>query len=82
MEQKGNFELVEQRKAMEKSMISMAQEIQQMRAELANFDGRPWGTGMLLGSSTVFVNFSYPFYIFSFFTVIFFLDLKLYMHIW
>ncbi|KAM3255519.1 hypothetical protein ACQJBY_048643 [Aegilops geniculata] len=44
LEQKGNFELVEQRKAMEKSMISMAQEIQQMRAELANFDGRPWGT--------------------------------------
>lgn len=54
LEQKGNFELVEQRKAMEKSMISMAQEIQQMRAELANFDGRPWGTGgahgMKLGS--------------------------------
>ncbi|VAI29143.1 unnamed protein product [Triticum turgidum subsp. durum] len=45
LEQKGNFELVEQRKAMEKSMISMAQELQQMRAELANFDGRPWGTG-------------------------------------
>lgn len=54
LEQKGNFELVEQRKAMEKSMLSMAQEIQQMRAELANFDGRPWGTGgahgMKLGS--------------------------------
>ncbi|KAF7064271.1 hypothetical protein CFC21_070629 [Triticum aestivum] len=54
LEQKGNFELVEQRKAMEKSMISMAQELQQMRAELANFDGRPWGTGgahgMKLGS--------------------------------
>lgn len=54
LEQKGNFELVEQRKAMEKSMLSMAQEIQQMRAELANFDGRPWGTGgahgMQLGS--------------------------------
>lgn len=56
-EQKVNFELVEQRKAMEKSMISMAQEIQQMRAELANFDGRPWGTGgaygMKLGSPEV-----------------------------
>lgn len=53
-EQKGNFELVEQRKAMEKSMVSMSQEIQQMRAELASFDGRPWGTGgaygMKLGS--------------------------------
>jgi hypothetical protein len=41
-----NFELVEQKKAMEKSMLSMAQEIQQMRAELASLDGRPWGTGM------------------------------------
>ncbi|XP_051185553.1 protein FLX-like 3 [Lolium perenne] len=53
-EQKVNFELVEQKKAMEKSMMSMAQEIQQMRAELANLDGRPWGTGgsygMKLGS--------------------------------
>lgn len=53
-EQKVNFELVEQRKAMEKSMISMAQEIQQMRSELANLDVRPWGTGgaygMKLGS--------------------------------
>jgi hypothetical protein len=45
-EQKVNFELVEQKKAMEKSMLSMAQEIQQMRAELASLDGRPWGTGM------------------------------------
>ncbi|KAM3255518.1 hypothetical protein ACQJBY_048643 [Aegilops geniculata] len=51
LEQKGNFELVEQRKAMEKSMISMAQEIQQMRAELANFDGRPWGTGFCIISN-------------------------------
>ncbi|KAL6641753.1 hypothetical protein ACP70R_019934 [Stipagrostis hirtigluma subsp. patula] len=44
LEQKGNFELVEQRKAMEKNMISMSQEIEQMRAELAKFEGRPWGT--------------------------------------
>lgn len=50
LEQKGNFELVEQRKAMEKSMISMAQEIQQMRAELANSEGRPWGAGGAYGT--------------------------------
>ncbi|KAK3119096.1 hypothetical protein QOZ80_9BG0713740 [Eleusine coracana subsp. coracana] len=45
LEQKGNFELVEQRKAMEKNMNSMAQEIDQMRTELAKFEVRPWGTG-------------------------------------
>ncbi|XP_062203394.1 protein FLX-like 3 [Phragmites australis] len=57
LEQKGNFELVEQRKAMEKNMISMAQEIKQMRAEVANFEARPWGTGgayeMQMGSPEV-----------------------------
>uniref|UniRef100_A0A0D9XXM8 Protein FLX-like 3 n=1 Tax=Leersia perrieri TaxID=77586 RepID=A0A0D9XXM8_9ORYZ len=49
LEQKGNFELVEQKKAMEKSMISMAQEIEQMRAELANFEGRQWAPGVSYG---------------------------------
>ncbi|XP_006663897.1 protein FLX-like 3 [Oryza brachyantha] len=49
LEKKGNFELVEQKKAMEKSMTSMAQEIEQMRAELANSEGRPWGPGVTYG---------------------------------
>ncbi|CAN6339922.1 unnamed protein product [Urochloa humidicola] len=57
LERKGNFELVEQRKAMEKNMISMAKEIEQMRAELAKFEVRPWGTGgtygMQMGSPEV-----------------------------
>ncbi|CAL4911249.1 unnamed protein product [Urochloa decumbens] len=57
LERKGNFELVEQRKAMEKNMISMAQEVEQMRAELAKFEVRPWGTGgtygMQMGSPEV-----------------------------
>lgn len=35
-------------------MISMAQEIEQMRAELANSEGRPWAPGML-GYFTAFV---------------------------
>jgi len=43
------LELLEQRKAMEKNLLSMAQEIEQMRGELAKFEVRPWGTGMLLG---------------------------------
>ncbi|CAN6326061.1 unnamed protein product [Urochloa humidicola] len=57
LERKGNFELVEQRKAMEKNMISMTQEIEQMRAELTKFEVRPWGTGgtygMQMGSPEV-----------------------------
>ncbi|CAN6348521.1 unnamed protein product [Urochloa humidicola] len=57
LERKGNFELVEQRKAMEKNMISMSQEIEQMRAELAKFEVRPWGAGgtygMQMGSPEV-----------------------------
>ncbi|PVH61524.1 hypothetical protein PAHAL_3G054300 [Panicum hallii] len=63
LEQKGNFELVEQRKAMEKNMISMAQEIEQMRAELAKCEVRPWGTGgtygMQMGSPEVTFTKSY-----------------------
>lgn len=49
LEQKGNIELVEQRKAMEKNMVAMAQEIEQMRAELAKFEARPGGTGGTYG---------------------------------
>ena len=30
-------------------MISMAQEIEQMRAELAKSEVRPWGTGTTMG---------------------------------
>ncbi|RLM98225.1 protein FLX-like 3 [Panicum miliaceum] len=63
LEQKGNFELVEQRKAMEKNMFSMAQEIEQMRAELAKCEVRPWGTGgtygMQMGSPEVTFTKSY-----------------------
>jgi hypothetical protein len=33
---------------MEKNMNSMAQEIDQMQTELAKFEVRPWGTGILL----------------------------------
>lgn len=49
LEKKGNLELVEQRKAMEKNMISMAHETEQMRAELAKYEVRPWGTGKTQG---------------------------------
>ncbi|KAK3220183.1 hypothetical protein Dsin_014153 [Dipteronia sinensis] len=44
-EKKANIELVEQRQAMEKNLVSMAREVEKLRAELSNFDGRPWGAG-------------------------------------
>jgi len=44
-EKKGNAELLEQRQAMEKNLVSMAREVEKLRAELANSDGRPWSVG-------------------------------------
>lgn len=39
---------MEQRQAMEKNLVSMAREVEKLRAELANGgDGRPWGAGIL-----------------------------------
>ena len=33
---------------MEKNMVSMAREVEKLRAELATVDSRPWGFGMTL----------------------------------
>lgn len=44
-EKKGNIELMEQRQAMEKNLVSMAREVEKLRAELASTDARPWGAG-------------------------------------
>ncbi|EEF34981.1 protein FLX-like 3 [Ricinus communis] len=44
-EKKANIELVEQRQAMEKTMVSMAREVEKLRAELASADSRPWVAG-------------------------------------
>lgn len=48
-EKKGNSELVEQRHAMEKNLVSMAREVEKLRADLANSDARPWGAGGAYG---------------------------------
>ena len=45
-EKKANIELMEQRQTMEKNLVSMAREVEKLRAELANVDSRPWGAGM------------------------------------
>ncbi|XP_057978432.1 protein FLX-like 3 [Malania oleifera] len=44
-EKKVNMELVEQRQALEKNLVSMAREVEKLRAELASTDSRPWGVG-------------------------------------
>lgn len=45
-EKKANMEFMEQRQSMEKNMVSMAREVEKLRAELASIDGRHWGPGM------------------------------------
>lgn len=47
-EKKEKFELMEQRQSMENNMVSMAREVEKLRAELAAVDSRPWGYGMTL----------------------------------
>ncbi|KAE8674143.1 Protein FLX-like 3 [Hibiscus syriacus] len=44
-EKKANIELMDQRQAMEKNMVSMAREVEKLRAELTVVDGRPWAAG-------------------------------------
>ncbi|XWS16236.1 hypothetical protein CRYUN_Cryun34aG0067800 [Craigia yunnanensis] len=44
-EKKANTELIENRQAMENNMVSMAHEVEKLRAELASMDGRPWVSG-------------------------------------
>ncbi|PKA53178.1 hypothetical protein AXF42_Ash009908 [Apostasia shenzhenica] len=48
-EKKGNAELLEQRQAMEKNLVSMAREVEKLRADLASSDGRSWGVGGAYG---------------------------------
>ncbi|KAK7402268.1 hypothetical protein VNO78_14395 [Psophocarpus tetragonolobus] len=45
-EKKANMEFMEQRQSMEKNLVSMAREVEKLRAELASADGRHWGAGM------------------------------------
>ncbi|KAK7271960.1 hypothetical protein RJT34_28265 [Clitoria ternatea] len=44
-EKKANMEFMEQRQSMEKNLVSMAREVEKLRAELASADGRHWGAG-------------------------------------
>ncbi|XP_019457970.1 PREDICTED: protein FLX-like 3 isoform X2 [Lupinus angustifolius] len=42
-EKKANIEFMEQRQSMEKNLVSMAREVEKLRAELASNDRRHWG---------------------------------------
>ncbi|KAI3789782.1 hypothetical protein L2E82_02586 [Cichorium intybus] len=44
-EKKGGVELMEQRQAMEKNLVSMAREVEKLRAELTNIDVGKWDAG-------------------------------------
>ncbi|CAI0392175.1 unnamed protein product [Linum tenue] len=44
-EKQANIELMEQRQGLEKNMISMAREVEKLRAERATADPRSWGSG-------------------------------------
>lgn len=44
---------------MEKNLVSMAREVEKLRAEISSADGRPWGTGMSLLSG---LNYYYYIY--------------------
>ncbi|KAL6972726.1 hypothetical protein U1Q18_026899 [Sarracenia purpurea var. burkii] len=43
-EKKANIELMEQRQAMENNLVSMAHEVEKLRAERASADGRSWAS--------------------------------------
>lgn len=48
-EKKAKIALMEQKQAMENNMISMAREVEKLRAELTSSNGRPWGAGATYG---------------------------------
>ncbi|CAI9114303.1 OLC1v1014992C1 [Oldenlandia corymbosa var. corymbosa] len=54
-EKKAHVELLEQRQAMEKNLVSMGREVEKLRLELSSNDGRAWAAGgpygMNFGSS-------------------------------
>ncbi|KAJ6807812.1 protein FLX-like 3 isoform X1 [Iris pallida] len=58
-EKKGNVELMEQRQAMEKNLVSMAREVEKLRAG-GNTDGRPWAVGGSYGMNLGSPDAAYP----------------------
>lgn len=61
-EKKGNAELLEQRQAMEKNMISMAREIEKLRVNFPNTEGRSYTGGAAYGMKMASPDASFPSY--------------------
>ncbi|KAL2332289.1 hypothetical protein Fmac_019870 [Flemingia macrophylla] len=59
-EKKANMEFMEQRQSMEKNLVSMAREVEKLRAELASADGRHWGAGGPYGTKFANTEGSFP----------------------
>uniref|UniRef100_A0A7N0RI67 Protein FLX-like 3 n=1 Tax=Kalanchoe fedtschenkoi TaxID=63787 RepID=A0A7N0RI67_KALFE len=59
-EKKASFELMEQRQGMEKNMISMSQEAEKLRVELAGSDPRPWAAAGQYGMAFDGVDAAFP----------------------
>ncbi|KAK6125106.1 hypothetical protein DH2020_016236 [Rehmannia glutinosa] len=59
-EKNANIELMEQRQAMEKNMVSMAREVEKLRSELANSGARAWSAGGPYGVSFSNPDANYP----------------------
>ncbi|XP_031476839.1 protein FLX-like 3 [Nymphaea colorata] len=49
-EKKASIELMEQKQAMEKNLVSMAREIEKIRVDIAGSDHRPWAAGGSYGT--------------------------------
>lgn len=60
-EKKSNIELMEQRQAMEKNLVTMAREVEKLRADLASAD-RPWASGGPYGIKLSSPEGGYPAY--------------------
>lgn len=49
-EKKANIEMMGQRQAMEKNLVSLAREVEKLRAELSSSNSRQWGAGGTYGT--------------------------------
>ncbi|CAI9766127.1 unnamed protein product [Fraxinus pennsylvanica] len=59
-EKNAHIELMDQRQALEKNLVSMAREAENLRSEIASSDGRAWGAGGPYGKKFSSSDASFP----------------------
>ncbi|KAL3824440.1 hypothetical protein ACJIZ3_020469 [Penstemon smallii] len=59
-EKKANIELMVQRQAMEKNLVTMAREVEMLRSELLNYGARAWSAGGPFGNKISNPDVSFP----------------------